>query len=44
MVMVRTIIIEDGEWDTILPGLWVLLGTTAFMLTVTTKVLPARTA
>ena len=36
MVMVRTIIIEGWEWDTILPGLWVLLATTAAMLTAAT--------
>ena len=36
MVMVRTIIIEGWEWDTILPGLWMLLGTTAVMLTAAT--------
>ena len=36
MVMVRTIIIEGWEWDTILPGLWVLLATTATMLAAAT--------
>ncbi len=38
MVMVRTIIIEGWEWDTILPGLWVLLAVTATMLTAATWV------
>ena len=36
MGMVRTIIIEGWEWDAILPGLWVLLATTATMLTMAT--------
>ena len=36
MVLVRTIIIEGWEWDTILPGLSVLLGTTAIMLAAAT--------
>ena len=33
---VRTIIIVGWEWDTILPGLWVLLATTVTMLTAAT--------
>ena len=36
MVSVRTIIIEGWMWDSILPGLWVLLATTVIMLTVST--------
>ena len=36
MVGVRTIIIEGWIWESILPGLWVLLATTAIMLTAAT--------
>jgi ABC-2 type transport system permease protein len=36
MVGVRTIIIEGWIWESILPGLWVLLATTAVMLTAAT--------
>jgi ABC-2 type transport system permease protein len=36
MVGVRTIIIEGWVWESILPGLWVLLATTAIMLTAAT--------
>ena len=33
MVGVRTIIIEGWEWESILPGLWILTATTVIMLT-----------
>jgi ABC-2 type transport system permease protein len=36
MAGVRTIIIEGWQWDSILPGLWVLLATTVIMLTAAT--------
>jgi len=36
MVGVRTIIIEGWIWESILPGLWVLLATTVIMLTAAT--------
>lgn len=36
MAGIRVIIIEGWEWETILPGLWALVATTAFMLTATT--------
>ena len=36
MVSVRTIIIDGWEWDSILPGLWVLAATTVIMLTAAT--------
>ncbi len=36
LVAVRTIIIEGWEWESILPGLWVLTATTVIMLTAAT--------
>ena len=36
LVAVRTIIIDGWEWESILPGLWVLTATTAIMLTAAT--------
>ena len=36
LVAVRTIIIEGWEWESILPGLWVLSAITVFMLTAAT--------
>ena len=36
LVAVRTIIIDGWEWESILPGLWVLTATTVIMLTAAT--------
>ena len=36
LVSVRTIIIDGWEWESILPGLWVLTATTVIMLTAAT--------
>lgn len=44
LVSVRTIIIEGWEWDSILPGLWVLCAITVIMLTAATWIYRRATA